>query len=145
MSGRSFLLPIALGAILLGCFLLGGWLLGSFLAASTGSASAARLPLSTITVNVLSVDRESFHRDERRPPAQSDVVFDTTRFVARALITEVLKTDHGLNPGALIDIRYDVTERQPPHPAFPVRARLNAGETATLTVFGGGSSFIWRN
>jgi hypothetical protein len=145
MSRRSFLWgSIVLGGVLLGGFLLGGFLLRGFLAASAGSASAARLPVSTITVNVLSVDRESSHRDESRNPAQPDVVIDTTRFVARALITTVLNTEHGLSPGPVIDIRYDVAERQPPHPAFRVRARLNAGETVTLAVSGGGSSFYWR-
>jgi hypothetical protein len=146
MSGRLFLLwgSIVLGGVLLGGFLLGGFLLRGFLATSTSGASAARLPVSTITVNVLSVDRESSHRDESRNPAQPDVVVDTTRFVARALIAAVLNTEHGLNPGAAIDIRYDVAVRHPPHPSFPVRARLNAGETVTLTVFGGGSSFYWR-
>jgi hypothetical protein len=145
MSGRSFLWgSILLGGVLLGGFLLGGFVLRGFLAASTGEASAARLPVSTITVNILSVDRESFHRDKSLNPAQADVVIDTTRFVARALLTAVLNTEHGLNPGAVIDIRYDVAERHPPHPSFPVRARLNAAETVTLTVFGGGSSFYWR-
>ena len=144
MSGRSFLWgSIVLGGVLLGGFSLGGFVLRGFLAASTG-ASAVRLPVSTITVNVLSVDRESFHRDKSLNPAQPDGFIDTTRFVARALIAAVLNNEHGLNPGAAIDIRYDVAERHPPHPSFPVRARLNAGETVTLTVFGGGSSFYWR-
>ena len=115
---------------------------GAMLASSTG-ASAARLPVSTITVNVLSIDRESVHRDESRNHAQPDVI-DTGNFLARAVITKVLNTEHGLSSGAIIDIRYDVAERHPPHPLFPVRARLNAGETVTLTVFGRGSSFYWR-
>jgi hypothetical protein len=135
MSLRSFLQwgSIALSAVLP----------GAMLASSTG-APAARLPVSTITVNVLSVDRESVHRDESRNPAQPDVVIDTGNFLARSVITKVLNTEHGLSPGAIIDIRYDVAERHPPNPSFPVRARLNAGETVTLTVFGRGSSFYWR-
>ncbi len=146
MGGRSFLWgSIVLGSVLLCGFLAGGFLLRGFLAASTSSASAARLPVSTITVNILSVGQESFHRDKSLNPAQPDVAVDTTRFVARALITAVLSTEHGLNPGAAIDIRYDVAERRPPHPSFPVKPRLKAGdENVTLTVFGGGSSFYWR-
>jgi hypothetical protein len=125
--------------------LCGSIALNAILAALTGGASAIRLPTSTLTVNVLSVDRESFNREETKYPGLPTVVFETTKFVAKAKITRVLESAHGLNAGAVIDIRYSVTVRQPPDPAFRVRPTLSAGETVTLSVFGGGSSFAWRN
>jgi hypothetical protein len=133
MNRRSFLMcgAIALNAVL----------------ATTGVASAARLrlPTSTLTVNVLVVDRESFNREEIQYPGQPAIAFETTKYVAKAQITKVLESEHGLSAGAVINIRYSVTVRRPPHPAFRVRPMLGAGETITLTVFGGGSSFDWRN
>jgi hypothetical protein len=119
--------------------------LDAILFGSIGGAPAARLPTSTLTINVLSVDRESVNREETKHPGQPTVVFETTKFVAKAKITRVLASDHGLNAGDVIDIRYGVTVRQPPDPAFRVRPALSAGETVTVTVFGGGNSFSWRN
>ncbi len=121
--------------------------LAAFVAVATltEGAVAAPLPTSTLTVNILSVDRESSKRDETRYPGRPLVVFETTWFRARALIAEVLKTDHKLTAGAVIDIRYSITVREPPDPAYHVRPALSAGETKTVTVFGDGDSFIWRN
>jgi hypothetical protein len=117
----------------------------ALLAAAMGGASAAQLPTSTVTVNVLSVDRESADREEARYPGRSPIVFETTKFLAKAQIAKVLKSAHGLAAGDVIDIRYSVTVRQPPDPAFRVKPTLSVGETRTLTVFGNGSSFTWRN
>jgi hypothetical protein len=107
-------------------------------------ALAARLPTSTLTVNILSVEPESFNRQESQYPGQQSVAFETTKYVAKAQVSKVLESDHGLSAGAVIYIRYSVTVRQPPHPAFRVRPMLSAGETTTLTVFGEGGSFYWR-
>lgn len=133
-------------------FLLCGLIaLNAVLTGLTGRASAARLPKSTLTVNVLSVDPESTNREEVKYPGQPDVVFETTKFVAKVQITKILVNDHGLSVGAVINIRYSVTVRQPPDPGFRVRPTLSAGETKTVTVFGGydaragGNSFNWQN
>jgi hypothetical protein len=132
MNRRSFLVcgSIALNAVLI---------------LPISVASAARLATSTITVSVLSVDRESFNREDIQYPGQPAIAFETTKYVARAQVTNVLNSDHELSAGAVIEIRYSVTVRQPPHPAFRVRPTLNAGETKTLTVSGGSSSFYWHN
>ena len=126
-------------------FLFGPVVLGAILGLSSIKASAARLPTSTITVNVLSVDRESVNREEIRYPGQPSVAFEKSNFVAKAKIANVVRTDHGLTPGAVIDIHYSVTVRDPPAPAFHVRSSLSAGEMATITVSGGGGSFVWQN
>ncbi len=132
MNWRSFLMcgSVALNAVLM---------------VSISAASAARLPTSTLTVSVLSVDRESVNRQESQYPGQPVIIFETTRYVAKAQVINVVQSDHGLSAGTVVDIRYSVTVRQPPHPAFRVRPTLNAGEMKTLTVFGGGNSFNWRN
>ena len=124
--------------------LCGSIALNSMLLASTGVASAARLPTSTVSVDILSVDRVSFDRRESQYAGQPAVTFETTKYVAKARIIKVFKSDHGLSVGVIIDVRYSVTVRQPPDPAFRVRPMLSAGETVTLTLFGAGTSFDWR-
>jgi hypothetical protein len=132
MKRRSFVKywTIALSAILLG---------------PTGGASAARLPTSTLTVDVLSVEPENVNREETKFPSRPTVVFETTKFVAKAKINKVMQTDHGLSVGDVIVIRYRVTTRQPPDPGFRVRPSLSAGQIVTITVAGGGGSFTLRN
>jgi hypothetical protein len=121
--------------------LCGAIALNAILMAATGGATAAQPGTSTLTVNVQSVDPESFTRKNVHVPCGSSFALETTKYVAKAQITKVLNTDHGLSPGAVIDIRYSVTVRQPPLPAFPVSPMLSPGETVTLTVFGEGGSF----
>src|SRR5262249_48968907 len=73
MNRRSFLLRCAIAPN------------AAILVMPTG-ASAVRLPTSTLTVSVLSVDRESFERKEFNPPGQPTLVFETIKFVAKAQI-----------------------------------------------------------
>jgi hypothetical protein len=132
MTRRSFVLRAAVALV-------------AMLAASAGGAGAMRLPTSTLTVEILSNERESSNREEIRPAGQPRIAFERTRFIAKARIAQVLATDHQLTPGTDIDIRYEVTVRQPAHPGFRVKPPLNVGETVTLTVFGGQGSFRLRN
>jgi hypothetical protein len=102
---------------------------------------AARLPRSTVTVIVRSVDRESYNREETPAPG---VVMERTSFVARAEIVEVPHNEHGLTPGTVIDIRYDVVVRQPPGTMLRGKT-LTPGETVTLIgLYGRGTSFTWQ-
>jgi hypothetical protein len=78
------------------------------------SAMAARLPTSALIVHVLSVDQESFNRS----PAMlkdgkpfGDQWYETTGFIAKAQIQNVIRTDHGLTPGQTITIRYKIQDR----------------------------------
>jgi len=105
-----------------------------------GRAVAVRLPLSKVTVNVLSVTRESF-----KAVQYSNGLFETTRFAAKARIEKVLESDHGLKPGEIIQIHYEVHVRNPPLPRVPPPRHLKEGETVTLTVFGNGHDFTWRS
>src|SRR5262249_30451726 len=100
---------------------------------------AVRLPVSTLTVEILSVERESFKAQQ-----YSNGLFETSSYVAEARIEKVVRTDHGLNPGDSIQIRYDVRVRRPPLPANLNIRSLRSGETVTLTVSGSGRRFTWR-
>jgi hypothetical protein len=102
-----------------------------------GAALAARLPISTLTIEVLSVE-EKLSKSETYANGQT---IETTTFVARAKIQKIVQTDHGLSPGAVIDILYRRT--RPSLPGRPNRF-LEVGETVTLDVFGSGHSFTWR-
>lgn len=126
-------------------FICGSIALNAVLLMSISAASAARLPTSTLTVSVLSVDRESVNRQESQYSGQPAIIFETTKFVAKAQVINVVESDRGLSAGAVIDIRYRVTVRQPPHASFRVKPSLNAGEIKTITVFGSGSLYNWRN
>jgi hypothetical protein len=109
--------------------------------AFTANAPAARLPVSTLTVNILSVDRASFLREEYKATGGW---LEKSTYVAKARIETVVNTEHGLSPGAVIDIRYDVRVQQPPNPYNrSIAASLKVGDIWTLTVFGGGTSFEW--
>jgi hypothetical protein len=115
--------------------------------ALAGRGNAARLPLSTLTVQVLSVDQESFSRTPTMTSYGEPVGgmwFETTHFVAKAQIQKVLQTDHDLTAGRVIEIRYTVRVRTPR--ALPgSNPSLKAGETVTVTVSGGGDRYAWRS
>jgi hypothetical protein len=123
----------------------------SLLGAFAVIAPAATQPLSTLSVKVMSVDRESLDRHTyRRESFQSGESSggwsEQTRFVAKAQIETVLNSDHGLSPGAIIEIRYFVVQSSVP--AEVRDSTLKTGETVTLTVIEGallsGRSFYWR-
>ena len=107
---------------------------------------AARLPTSTLVVQVLSVDRVSFNRVPSRISqghAVGDVWWETTGFVAKARILNVIRTDHGLAPGETIDVSYKIrTATPPPSPFHDVP--LKAGQTVTLEVMGGNGKYERR-
>jgi hypothetical protein len=110
--------------------------------ATSRAGYAARLPVSTVTVEVLAVARESIDRQTAPLPG---VVFERSAFVAKARIVAIPHNEHGLQPGVTIDIRYRTSVRQPPDPNFRGNIKaLSPGETVTLAVFGSGQSFEWR-
>jgi hypothetical protein len=115
----------------------GGAVCCAVLFALMGSPKAARLLVSTVTIEVLSVDRLS----SSRQIYANGQPFETTKYVATARIQKVLRTDHGLSPDAVIEIHYD--RRDPPMPG-PLDHVLKVGDTATLAVSGGGHTFTWR-
>jgi hypothetical protein len=105
-----------------------------------GPAVAVRLPVSKVTVNVLSVSRESF-----KALQYANGLFETTVFSARARIEQVLENDHDLKPGDIIQIRYETHVRNPPLRRVPPPRHLKVGETVTITIFGNGKNFTWRS
>jgi hypothetical protein len=132
MNRRSFLL---LGAAV------------SLLVASADVAPAQGPPLSTLTVKVLSVDRESsmrhtYRRESFQSGESSGGWSENTSFVAKAQIETVLNSDHGLSPGAVIDIHYIVVRSSVP--AEQVLSNLTTGETVTLTIIRLPTGFLWR-
>lgn len=133
MNRWSFLLPGAM------------WLL----VVSTAIAAPARLPISHVTVQILSVEPQSYQRDEYRREffktgAISNTWFERTTVIAKAQIKAVLLEDgHGLIPGNVIDIHY-VVERGS-GPAYAPRAPdVKAGETWEVGILGRGASFDAR-
>jgi hypothetical protein len=115
----------------------------SLLVATAAIAPAARLPISTLNVKILSVERQTYERDDYRHesfiPAGSTREWyeEKTTYVAKAQIEAVLVNDHGLSPGAVIDIHYEVSGGSAP---IYVRAHpltVNAGERWTVDVFSG--------
>jgi hypothetical protein len=130
MNRRSFLLVGAAAFLLV---------------ASADFGATQGLPLSTLTVKVLSVDRESlqqhtYRRESFQTGESSGGWSENTAFVAKAQIDAVLDNKHGLMPGAVIDIRYITVKSTVP---AEVRDRaMKAGEGITLTVFRTG--FWWR-
>jgi hypothetical protein len=109
---------------------------------------AARLPISTITVNILSVGRESFERHDIRVESvelgeqSRQFYMETTIFVVKAQIETIgFDDNHHLNPGKIIDIRYEV-RRTPDIRGEPM---VKVGETWTVHVFGSGTRFEGRN
>jgi hypothetical protein len=106
-----------------------------FLAALTSVAGSARLPTSTLLVDVLSVDRKSFESGRYANGSS----WEKTSFVAKAQIRKILHSDHGLKPGDIIRIDYDVLR-----PSRRAGTVLNQGANATVTVFGHGREFRLR-
>ena len=112
--------------------------------ARPGRADAARLPISTVTVNVLSVVLVSQDTEVPRGPG-TGAVFERSNFVAKARIVEIPHNEHKLTPGAIIDIRYRTDVRKPPDSNFRGNTKmLVEGQTVTVELFGNGSSFEWR-
>ena len=74
-------------------------------------AAAARLPTSDLVVQVLSVEQvgalhektDLFEQGQKVPGGVR--LWDTTTFVAKARIVNVIRTDHDLAPGEVIDIK----------------------------------------
>jgi len=115
-------------------FLLSAFVALSVVMQGVGGASAAQIrPPSWITVEVVSVERESSNRDG---------AIEYNHYLAKARIIRVLQNEGGVVPGAVIDIRYTVQE---PRSKYRDELILRAGETVTLDVRGQGSSFTWRN
>jgi hypothetical protein len=122
----------------------------SMLVASAAIVPAARLEVSTVTVEVLSVDPQSFQRDEVRRESFKDGTISTintwtekTAVIAKAQIKAVVFNDHGLSPGTIIDIQYEFVRGGGPV-YVPPAPEVKAGETWTVDIFGGGTSFKAR-
>jgi hypothetical protein len=127
-----------------------------FLVASAGIAAAARLPVSSVTVNILSVDRLSYSRDDYHSEsfkpggASRDWYDEKTTYVARARIEIVSVNDHDLTPGTLIDIHYEVLDGSEPIATRTAPLVVKAGERWTLDIWNGyeppkgGTSFQGR-
>ena len=110
------------------------------------AAMAAQLSTSTLVVQVVSVDQESF----KRSPAmisQGQVVggqwLETTGFVAKVQIQNVIRSDHGLARGETIDIHYTVRTATPKPLPF-TDTPLKPGENMTLTVSNGYGGYTLR-
>jgi hypothetical protein len=115
----------------------------SLLVASAPTASAARLPVSTVTVEILSVDPQSVQRDDYRRETFKDGAVSSTWSEKTAVITKarvkavVVDDGHGLSPGAVIDLHYEVV-RGPMGQGYGARApEVKSGETWTVGVVGG--------
>jgi len=122
----------------------------SLLVASAAIAPAVRLEVSTLTVNILSVDRQAYERNDYRhesfkpgEPSRESYEENTT-YVAKAQIETVLVNDHGLSPGTVIDIHYAVLGGSAPIYARTPSLIVKPGERWTVNVFGGGTSFEGR-
>jgi hypothetical protein len=109
-------------------------------------AMAVRLPTSTLVVQVLSVEQVSFNR-EPAMISQGRVVGDrwleTTGFIAKVQILNVIRTDHGLAPGETIEIGYKIRTATPQPSSFH-DAPLKQGENVTLEVMGGNGRYERR-
>jgi hypothetical protein len=117
-------------------FLMLGAASAAMSAASADRARAWKLLTSTVTVNVVAVERLSSDLVHLRGGQSRE----TTTFLAKAEVANVIATEHGLSPGAVIDIRYDVVVPRPPSQPEP---KLTAGDAKTLTLMGNGNSFEW--
>jgi len=109
------------------------------------AAMAARALTSTLVVQILSVDQESF----RRGPAMmsqgrpfGDQWLESTGYVAKAQIQNVIRSDHGLAPGEIIEIHYEIRTATPQPLPF-TDARLKPGQSGTLTVSKAKSGYSW--
>jgi hypothetical protein len=116
---------------------------GSLLLASAAMAPALRLPVSQVTVNILSVDRVSYTRDDYHSEsfkpggASRDWHEEKTTYVAKAQIETVVFNDHDLTPGMLIDIHYEVRGGSAPIYARAPPLVVSAGERWTLSIWNG--------
>ena len=72
-----------------------------------------------------------------------DQWFETTSFVAKAQIQNVIRTDHRLTAGQTIVIRYSIRSATPRPLPFK-DTPLKAGEDATVEVMGGGTEYELR-
>jgi hypothetical protein len=119
-------------------------LLGS--AVLVSAAMAARLPTSTLVVQVLSVDQESFRR-EPAMVSQGNAVgeqrLETTGFVAKVQIQNVIQSDHGLAPGQTIEVHYTIRTATP-RPRSSRDTPLEPGKNMTLTVMKGNGGYELR-
>ena len=125
----------------------------ALLVASAATAPAARLLISTVTVEILSVDPQSYQRDDFRRETFKDGAVSSTWSEKTVVITKArvkavdVDDGHGLSPGMVIDLYYEVV-RGPVGPA--ARApEVKPGETWTVGVMGGvgpnkGTSFEAR-
>jgi hypothetical protein len=105
------------------------------------AAMAARLPTSTLDVRFLSVDQESFRRDPSS--ALSGQSFETTGYVARVQIQNVISTAHGLTAGQTIEVHYTIRKAG----ALPLRSKSQPpkpGESRTINVMKAKSGYEWR-
>ncbi len=111
-----------------------------------GSGNAMKVPISTLFVDVLSVEHVASDRKDYRDRNGRHFTRQTDSIVAKVRIRQVIETDHHLAPGAIIEIKYDAVTYRPPMPELSAKAggELIAGETVRVTVFGSGSSFRLR-
>jgi hypothetical protein len=115
-------------------------------AAIASAAMAARLPTSTLVVQVLSVDKESFRREPAavsKGKVSGDQWLETAGFVAKARIENVIQSDHGLAAGETIEIHYTIrtaTPRPLPFKDTP----LEPGKNTALTVMKGNGGYELR-
>jgi hypothetical protein len=108
--------------------------------AAAPDVGCCKLRSSKLVVKVLSVDPQLSNRAQY----SGGVTVETTKFIAKVQIEQVLTDEHGLSPGQTIEISYDVRVRQPPLPNVRDRGRLDPGETTTLSIAGEGPSrFAW--
>jgi hypothetical protein len=110
------------------------------------AAIAARLRTSTLVVQVLSVDQESLH-SEPSPVSQGktfgDQSFETSFFVAKARIQDVIQNDYALAPGETIEIHYKIRTAKPRPLPFKDKP-LEPGKTMTLEVTKGNGGYELR-
>jgi hypothetical protein len=118
----------------------------SLLVASTAIAPGARLPISQVTVDIVSVDPQSVQRDEYRRESFKDGAVSSavssswtekTAVITKARIKAVLLDDgHGLSPGTVIDLHYEVVRGS--GPVYSARApEVKPGETWTIGIWNG--------
>jgi hypothetical protein len=105
------------------------------------AAMAARLPTSDLVVQVLSVEQVGFTRqksdlfDHGQKVPGGVMLWETTTFVAKARIVNVIRTDHDLAAGEVIDVKYNIATTTPP--LSPPRGEpLAPGQTVTVHVMG---------
>ena len=131
------------GAISVGSALLLAALTCSLVATlSISDAQAVKLPRSELVINVISV-KKTFHRRWNGLKNPEEI----SKFVASARIQSVVNTEHGLLPGADIEVvydivvRYDTVNRARTLPGTNQVKALNPGDTITVNVYADGTRF----